>query len=173
MASRRIELSDPGAALPWDLGGAPAAADGPPSVLQLLNEANRRLDHLLHDLRNHGSAERELRDIARDVNRAVELQPDIALASVLLNQIGGKYAVRHCIETALVAVLVARGMRKTDHEILVITAAALTMNVGMLRHSDSFQDKRSPLTREEMAIVHRHPEDGADLLKCAGIDDEE
>lgn len=147
--------------------------DSVPSVLRLLNASNRRLENLLHDLRNQDNAERELRDIARDVIQAVELQADIALASVLLNQIAGTYAVRHCIETALVAVLVARGMQKTHQETLAITAAALTMNVGMLRHNDSFQHKRSALTDEEKAIIHRHPEESADLLQCAGVDDEE
>jgi HD-GYP domain-containing protein (c-di-GMP phosphodiesterase class II) len=72
-----------------------------------------------------------------------------------------------------VVVVVARGMGKPPAEILTVTAAALTMNVGMLRHHDTFQNKRVPLTREEMAIVRRHPEDSADLLKCAGVKDDE
>lgn len=203
MAQRRIRFRDLilGKPLPWDLyGGADADApllhkgqvvddgarlahlleaglfaadDGPPSVLRLLNEANHRLEHLLNELRDKNNAERELRDIARDVLQAVELNPDIALACIFLNQIAGSYAVRHCIETALVAVQVARGMQKTHEETLIITAAALTMNVGMLRHTESFQNKRTALTDEEMAIVHRHPEDGAHLLRCSGVNDEE
>ncbi|MFM9434480.1 HD-GYP domain-containing protein (c-di-GMP phosphodiesterase class II) [Janthinobacterium sp. CG_23.3] len=203
MVQRRIIFSDlvPGAPLPWDLysfdrNGGPLLRKGqllndqgqidtllaaglfvvdesPPSVLHLLNEANKRLERMLHELRDKHNAEHELRDVARDVLRAFELNPDIALACLFLNQIAGTYAVRHCIETALVAILVARGMQKTRQETLVITAAALTMNVGMLRHNDSFQSKHTPLTREEMEIVRRHPEESADLLKCAGIDDEE
>lgn len=200
---RRISLSDLdlGKPLPWDLYPPNAAAgpllrkgqrvsdnselgrmlerglyageDSPPSVLHLLNEAHARLQRLLLSLRSEANAEREVRDIARDVLHATELNHDIALASIFLSQIAGTYAVRHCIETAVVAALVARGMGKTHHETLVIVAAALTMNVGMLRQADNFQDRRTPLTREELAIVHRHPEDGADLLKCAGVDDEE
>lgn len=203
MVQRRINYSDlvPGTPLPWDLysfdqQGEPLLRKGqllsdqrqierllaaglfivdqaPPSVPHLLNESNKRLERLLHDLRNKNDAERELRDIARDVLRAFELNPDIALACVFLNQIAGTYAVRHCIETALIAILVAHGMHKSHDDILVITAAALTMNVGMLRHNDGFQSKHTPLTREEMEIVRRHPEESADLLKCAGVDDEE
>ncbi|MDC8760389.1 HD-GYP domain-containing protein [Janthinobacterium fluminis] len=203
MVQRRINLSDlhPDTPLAWDLYGAdPSGApllhkgqllsdlgqidkllsaglyildEAQPSVLHLLNEANKRLEGLLHELRSKHNAERELRDIARHVLHAFELNPDIALACVFLNQIAGTYAVRHCIETALVAILVAQGMRKTHHDMLVITAAALTMNVGMLRHNDNFQNRQTPLTREEMDIVRRHPEESADLLKCAGVDDEE
>lgn len=150
-----------------------AEEEAPPSVLHQLNQCNRRLERMLRDLRNEHNAEAELRDIARDVIAAVELNADIALACIFLAQIAGTYAVRHCIETAVVVVVVARGMGKPPQEILTVTSAALTMNVGMLRHHDTFQNKRMPLTREEMAIVRRHPEDSADLLKCAGVKDEE
>lgn len=145
----------------------------PPSVLHELNLANKRLEKLLADLRNEHNADADLRNIAREVVRAADLNPDIALACVFLNQIAGTYAVRHCIETAVVVVLVARGMRRTSSEVLSLTAAALTMNVGMIRHQDNFQGKVGCLDREEMAIVHRHPSDSAELLKYAGVDDED
>ena len=202
MQQRRISLSDLvlGKPLPWDLypadplsgpvlrkgqvltdssqferwvdSGLFVGDDGAPSVLHLLNQSNQRLERLLLDLRNESNAERELRDIAHDVVTAVDMNPDVAVASILLNQIAGTYGVRHCIETAIIAVLVARGMDKPAADILVIAAAALTMNVGMLRHQDNFQNKRTPLSREEMDIVRRHPSDSAALLQCAGISDD-
>jgi HD-GYP domain-containing protein (c-di-GMP phosphodiesterase class II) len=202
MVQRRISFKDlaRGAPLRWNLfsgkgGGKPvlhkgelvpdlpqlatlldqglfADEEAPSSVLQWLNQSNRRLERLLHDLRNEDNAEAELRHIARDVIQAVELDADIALACIFLSQIAGTYAVRHCIETAVVAVIVARGMDKSTADTVTVTAAALTMNVGMLRHHETFQ-KHSALTREEQAIVRRHPEDSADLLKSAGIEDEE
>lgn len=203
MVQRRITLNDLvlGEPLRWNLfaaeaGGKPLLQKGqivsdtsqlnslleaglfaedepPPSVLHQLNLCNKRLERLLLDLRNEQNAEAELRDIARDVMQAVDLNADIALACIFLNQIAGTYAVRHCIETAVVALVVARGLGRTPAETLTVTAAALTMNVGMLRHHESFQNKSAPLTGEEMAIVRRHPEDSANLLKSAGVEDEE
>ena len=152
-----------------DYGGAHAQ----PSVLHELNKSNRRLEKLLADLRNEQDAEGELRTIARSVTTAAELNPDIALACIFLNQIAGTYAVRHCIETAIVTALVARKLHRTQEELLVLTSAALTMNVGMLRHNETFQNKSTPLSHEEKAIVRRHPEDSAELLKSAGVQDEE
>jgi HD-GYP domain-containing protein (c-di-GMP phosphodiesterase class II) len=149
-----------------------AEPEAPPSVLHQLNVSNRRLERLLQNLRNEHDAESELRDIAREVISSVDLNPDIALACIFLCQIAGSYAVRHCIETAVVMVVMSRSLGKTDADTLTVTAAALTMNVGMLRHHESFQNKHS-LSNEEMAIVRRHPEDSADLLKCAGVEDEE
>ena len=147
--------------------------DAPPSVLHQLNQSNRRLEQLLQNLRNERNAEGELREIARDVIDAVALNPDIALATIFLSQIAGTYAVRHCIETAVVTVVLARCMDKSAADTLIVAAAALTMNVGMLRHHEGFQNKNTPLSREEMAIVRRHPEESADLLKSAGVQDEE
>ena len=143
------------------------------SVLHLLNVSNRKLQHLLENLRNEPDAEGALRDIAADVIHAVEQHADIALAAILLNQIAGSYAVRHCIETAVVVVVMARRLGKTRVETLTLTAAALTMNVGMLRHQDTFQNKHTPLSSEELAIVRRHPEDSANLLQCAGVQDDD
>jgi HD-GYP domain-containing protein (c-di-GMP phosphodiesterase class II) len=147
--------------------------DAPPSVLHLLNQSNRRLERLLQNLRNEHNAESELRDIARDVIQAVEINPDIALACIFLCQIAGSYAVRHCIETVVVVVVLSRSLNKNPADTLTVTAAALTMNVGMLRHNETFQNKNTPLSSEEMAIVRRHPEESADMLKCAGIEDAE
>jgi len=147
--------------------------DAPPSVLHQLNQCNRRLEQLLQNLRNERNAEGALRDIARDVIDAVAMNPDIALATIFLNQIAGTYAVRHCIETAVVTVVMARCMDKSAADTLTVAAAALTMNVGMLHDHESFQNKNTPLSREEMAIVRRHPEESADLLKYAGVQDQE
>lgn len=144
-----------------------------PSVLQQLNQSNQRLEKLLHDLRNAHQAEEDIRAIARQVMQAVDSNPDVALASILLCQIGGSYAVRHCIETAIVTIIASRGMQLDQAHTMTLAAAALTMNVGMLRHNESFQHKSSTLSHEEMAIVRRHPEESVNLLKHVGIEDEE
>jgi len=152
----------------------PAHDGAPPaSVLHQLNLCNRRLEHLLDNLRNERDAEGALRAIAADLVQAVGQQADIALAAIFLNQIAGSYAVRHCIETAVVVVIMAQRLGKAHGDTLTVTAAALTMNVGMLRHQETFQNKHTPLSSEEMAIVRRHPEDSANLLQCAGVQDED
>lgn len=143
-----------------------------PSVLHQLNQSNRRLERLLQDLRNQHNAESEIREIARDVMAAVELNPDVALACIFLSQINGIYAVRHCIETAVVTVVIARSMGLAAAGTLTVTAAALTMNVGMLRHHENFQSKHA-LSSEEMAIIRRHPEESVGMLRDVGIEDDD
>src|SRR5262249_11875437 len=128
---------------------------------------------LLADLRNEHNADTDLRNIAREVVRGVELNPDIALACVFLNQIAGTYAVRHCIETAVIVVLVARGLGRTPAEVLSLTAAPLTTHVAIVRMQDNFQCKMGCLDDDDMAVVRRHPAESAELLKYAGVEDDE
>jgi HD-GYP domain-containing protein (c-di-GMP phosphodiesterase class II) len=185
MAFRRFRLADltfgrssPAAALGAMHSPAtpapPARPEQPaPSVLQSLNQINRRLDRVLMELRDVSSADTELRAIAGELIAAVERDTNIALASIFLNQIVGSYAIRHCTETAIIVCLIARAMDKTPSEVLIITAAALTMNVGMVRQTELFQGREGPLSHEERAIVRRHPNDSVDMLRYAGVADEE
>ena len=181
MAFKRIRLSDLtfGKSAPAEARAAPPAERtaippaAPASVLQTLNLVNRRLERILMDLRDVSSADTELRAIASNLIDAVEHDTDIALASIFLNQIVGPYAIRHCTEAAIIVCLIARAMDKTAAEVLIVTAAAMTMNVGMVRQTEIFQGHHGALSSEERAIVRRHPTDSADMLRYAGIADEE
>jgi HD-GYP domain-containing protein (c-di-GMP phosphodiesterase class II) len=148
-----------------------------PSVLRGLNELHRRLEHQLARLEDAGEAAPALRQLARDLLHTVDMGQDVALACVLLNQIAGSYAVRHCVETAVVVAIVGRGIALPDDSLAAVAGAALTMNCAMLGAHDTFNSRVSiageGLTAEERARLRRHPEDGARLLACAGIGDEE
>lgn len=192
----------PGAPLPCDLYGAEAAgaplllrkgqclpapaqlavllraglfadAAAPPSVLRLLNEIELRLEALLAGLPHDSGAEHALRALAGALHDALAQDADIALACLFLNQIRGPYAVRHSVETALLAALLARALGMPAPDVLIVTGAALSMNVGMLSQHEHFQRHGAALTPREAELVRRHPADGARLLRCAGIDNEE
>lgn len=144
-----------------------------PSALRLINLANKRLERLLYGLLTEADAEQKILEVAKALGFACNINSDVALACILLNQEASNYAVRHCIDTAVVSMLIARGMRKSNEEILKITAAALTMNVGMLRQQDQLQSKAEPLSERDRDSIRRHPEEGAALLRQAGINDAE
>lgn len=202
MAIRRITLADIvfGQPLPWDVFSTPsstrpllekgkvappeqlerlldsglyAEAGGMPSILQHLNQVNRRLERILLTLRDQNSADRELRELASELLGIVERDQDVVLAAIFLNQIAGAYAVRHCTETAIVVCIIARAMHKSAPEVLLVTAAALTMNVGMVRQADLFHSREGALTSEERAAIRRHPSDSVDMLRWAGINDDD
>lgn len=142
-----------------------------PSVLHLLDTAERRLEHLLFGFHLEQDAPVRLREIAQVLAYAAGLNPDIALASILLDQEVHSYTVRHSIDTAIVALLVAKALKRPEEEIASLTAAALTMNLGMLRRHNAFQAKSSPLTEAEQEVIRRHPEESVRLLQQAGVTD--
>jgi HD-GYP domain-containing protein (c-di-GMP phosphodiesterase class II) len=141
-----------------------------PSVLRLINLANKRLERLLFNLSNEPDAKDKVLEVAKALIYATKINPDVALACILLNQEAGNYPVRHCIDTALVSLLVATSLKKTPDEILTITAAALTMNVGMLRQQESMQNSAEPLNETDKKLIHDHPQESVKLLQSVGID---
>lgn len=141
------------------------------SVLRLVNAAHKQLENLLFNLNNAPDAQARVIEIARVLTHATDSNPNIALACILLNQEEGSYAVRHCVDSAVVALLVARALQKGPSETLTIMAAALTMNVGMLPSQEQLQSRLNAISDQELALIHNHPQQGVDILKQAGIND--
>ena len=142
-----------------------------PSVLQLINTANKRLEKLLYGLQTEADAQAKFLEIGSLLVEATNLDPDIALASILLNQKQGHYAARHGIDTAVLCLLVAKAMNKSDEETSLVVAAAFTMNLGMLRQHDQLEDKTDALSEMERALIQKHPQESVTLLQRAGIKD--
>lgn len=140
-----------------------------PSALRFINLANKRLERLLYNLSNESDAASKIMEVVKALNYAVDVNADVALASILLNQQSGSYAIRHGIDTALVASLIARSMRKPQEEIQFIMAAALTMNIGMLRQQDQLRERKTPLSEPEQQFIKAHVQTSVDLLAQAGV----
>lgn len=144
---------------------------GTHSVLRLINAAHKRLEHLLFNLGRDSDVQADVIDIARALTRATDMNPNIALACILLNQEEGSYAVRHCVDSAVVSLLVARALQKGPAETLTIMAAALTMNVGMLPSQEQLQSRLNAISDQELALIHNHPQQGVAMLEAAGVAD--
>lgn len=148
---------------------APPKRATPSSALHLVNQASKRLERLLYNLGNETEAQAGVLELVRALAHAADINSDVALACVLLNQDEGTYAVRHSVDTAIVALQVARAMKKTPEEIQSIMAAALTMNVGMLRQHDHLENRQEPLTDKEIEVIRNHPRESVRMLREAGI----
>lgn len=144
-----------------------------PSVLRLINMASKQLERLLFGITTEVDAPNKLLEVAKVLNFATDLNHDIVLACILHNQSGARYAVRHCVDTATVAILVGKALKKSSDEVQAIAAAALTMNVGMLRDQEQFQLKPGELSPDELAIIHNHPKRSMELLLEAGVQDKD
>jgi HD-GYP domain-containing protein (c-di-GMP phosphodiesterase class II) len=173
---RKGDIVSASAQLPAALDGGLFVSEGSgyvPSALRIINHVNRRLDHLLHHLQQEQDAESKLFDLAGAVISAVEVNADIALSTILLNQDAADYAVRHCVDTAIVSVMVARALEKSRSETLSIAAAALTMNLGMLNQQSQLQGRQEALSSADKDQIRAHPQTGERLLRDAGVTDDD
>ena len=152
----------------------------PPSALRIINTALHDLQAVLDAIAarsapadGDAAASVRLAAIAARVADAVDVSADVAVASILHNQQAAPYSVRHCLDTAIVAYIVARAMKKTPDELATVTQAALTMNVGMHTEHDRLQQAGAELDAPDRALIQSHPYAGAVLLREAGIADDD
>jgi HD-GYP domain-containing protein (c-di-GMP phosphodiesterase class II) len=154
----------------------PAATSQPGEIIPVLfniNQAVLRLDALLKNIKKFPDARKNILEIFKLILSATQQSEDLALASVQLNHQSGSYGVRHCVDTAILAIIVARTMNKSGQEIQDIAAAALTMNISMTALQERLQTQKEELTEADKAAIHNHPIDSIDVLFEAGIEDPE
>lgn len=142
-----------------------------PSVLHSINLAVKRLDVLLRYIHKFPDARKNVLEIVKLINNAINLSEDLALASIQLNHDAGSYAVRHCVDTAILAMIVAKTMNKSANEIQDIAAAALTMNISMIELQERLQIQKGELSEADKTAIHNHPLSSIEVLYEAGIED--
>ncbi|HEY8085730.1 MAG TPA: HD domain-containing phosphohydrolase [Methylophilaceae bacterium] len=177
------------------------SAQGLLSVVRMINQANKMLRETLPTLRKDQDedieqvedatankdetqpaetkveyadmdAESTISMISQIIYGALELNPDIALATIFLNQGAMHYAFHHPVNCAIIAGLMTRAMNQPVEDILATISAALTANVGMLELQIRVSNKTTPLSPKERAAVLNHPQKSVDILKEAGVKNE-
>jgi HD-GYP domain-containing protein (c-di-GMP phosphodiesterase class II) len=117
-------------------------------------------------------AESTISMISQLIYGALELNPDIAVATIFLNQGRMHYAFHHPVNCAIIAGLMTRAMNQPVEEVMATMSAALTANVGMLELQIRVSNKTTPLSPEEREVVLRHPKESTELLRKAGVKNE-
>jgi len=143
------------------------------SVLHSINLAVQRLGVLFKNIRKFPDARASILDIVKLLRVAIRLHEDLALASIQLNQDSGDYGERHCVDTAILAIIVAQTMNKSDQEIQDIAAAALTMNISMRDLQVKLQEQKAAISDADKLAIRNHPLDSINMLFEAGIEDSE
>ncbi|HEV2622686.1 MAG TPA: HD domain-containing phosphohydrolase [Frateuria sp.] len=138
-----------------------------PSPLALVHEARERLQALL-SYPAPTDFPGTLADIAEQVREACRRNPDVALASILL-QADGPYGARHAVNTAIACQLTGSALELDATELAATVCAALTMNIGMFGLHDELVALEGPLSDEQQAAVRAHCQLGVVRLRDHGI----
>ncbi|HEY8102698.1 MAG TPA: HD domain-containing phosphohydrolase [Burkholderiaceae bacterium] len=140
-----------------------------PSIIRMLNGVAHQLGPLLYSLHHQSDAQNSIMDVAKEVVRTTNLNPNIALASIFLNHAIADHAIRHSLNVAIISILVGKVMKKSEDELSALVAAALTMNLSMLRKQNEYQERSDALTEYEREAIQQHPHESVRMLELAGV----
>ena len=76
----------------------------------------------------------------------------------------------HMVNVAIFAVKIGQGIGYGEEDLRKLALAACLHDVGMVIVPRSTLEKPGPLSPEELAIVHRHPKQGHQMLKALGAE---
>lgn len=147
-----------------------------PSALRHIKAAQQALRDLLTDLEQNPETSRlpeRVHGIAENIEHAVRINPDLTLACLLFRQTVHHYAVRHCVDAATIAIILAQGMGKPDNEVRTIACSALTMNLSMLALQEALQSSKDGPDPDQQSMIRQHPEISVKLLEKSGVKDAE
>lgn len=145
------------------------ASPGQSGTLASLLTARSELHALMNDRSPARFSARTLA-VAMRIRRACRLEPDLALATIMLRR-DGPYVIRHSVNVAIACETVGTTLRLPLSELTSVVAAALTMNLGMLALQQHLQSQEQPLSDSQHRWVRLHCEHSVALLQQHGVTD--
>ncbi len=140
--------------------------------MYLMESVQARLAWLLEARPRDGSFCDEVMTLVRQVNTLVERNPDLALASMQLQE-HRNYPIAHSFHVAVLAEMLGRRANWDTPKRETLGCAALTMNVAMINLQLTLRNQREPLSAEQRVLVDEHPAEGARILMQCGVTDNE
>jgi hypothetical protein len=83
------------------------------------------------------------------------------------------YGVSHSLHCAAVSCLIGKRMGWDESRRRVFVSAAMSMNLSMIELQGRLAVQAVPLTADQRSAIQEHPVDSADMLRAAGVADEE
>ena len=115
------------------------------------------------------SAQKRLLGLARMIERTCTESPDATLALVHLYSIG-PVIHEQILFYAILCQFIGRQFGLEEKRVAVLTAAALTANLGLVPIADKLNASNTVLNDEQRGVIRKHPERSIQALQAAGID---
>lgn len=149
-----------------------AVLEGKPSALQYIMDARRIVASTFNQtpggIDDFAGRMERLNQLVRS---ACDAHSAVSQTSILLMQ-DVAYTVRHPINVAVLAYILAKEMALDEAARCTIVAAALTMNLGMHEVQEKIDTICGPLSEKLMSMIRKHPILGVERLGQFGITDE-
>ncbi len=148
----------------------PPVAHARPSAAALILDARYQLQAACAPNAQKENFAEQVTRICQLIRDACKQSQNVALATIL-HERDSRYSIRHSVDVAICCHIVGTSMGIQEQELSAIVAAALTMNISMLRLQDELQGNRHPLTAEQREAITQHPQQSAAMLQQLGVTD--
>jgi len=114
-----------------------------------------------------------LDEVTGPVQALIERDADLAIFQVL-RQTGSaftQYGVTHSMHAAITSFLVAQRLGWDPASVQKVFKVALTMNLSMLELQGQLAQQTTPVTPQQRALIHSHPQRSVEMLQLSGITD--
>lgn len=115
------------------------------------------------------SAQKRLLGLARMIERTCTESPEASLALIHLYSIG-PVIHEQILFYAILCQFIGRQFGLEEQRVAVLTAAALTANLGLVPIADKLNASNTVLNDEQRGVIRKHPQRSIQALKAAGID---
>lgn len=149
--------------------GGPVVIEQKTSALQHVLDARRHMGTIFNrrpEIQDDFSGRME--KAVQCVRSACESNARVSLSSILLMQ-DIPYTIRHAVDTAILATVLAEALTVDIEARSDIVAAALTMNFGMYEVQEKVHSIHGPLNEKLLSMIRSHPDIGAERLEKLGI----
>jgi HD-GYP domain-containing protein (c-di-GMP phosphodiesterase class II) len=140
------------------------------SVFAVLDGVRSRLAEIIPAPPNAQGFALHIAELAHRIQRACEIDPDAALAGILLSR-SLPYSIRQSCNAAVVCEILFRQLEWPPEQRLPGIAAALTMNISMLKLQDELYHQRHSLEPAQKEAILAHPHASAAMLAELGVED--
>ena len=142
----------------------------PPVSFLIIKQLTKQLEtafSLLDDEKDRTFANKILR-VALDIQTACDENADAMVGSIQLT-LDASHSIEHPLHNAILCEVSYRRMGKGPLERLLVVAAALTNDIGMLSIKDQVYIQAEPLTPEQREIIDNHPYRSREILESKGV----
>ena len=146
----------------------------PVNLFTLWERALWQLERLLRSIEEPGFPARA-DELAQHIVTLTERDADVAIY-LCVRQDPKRlsiYGLAHAVHCALISLLVARRLGWDEAQVLTTIKAALTMNIATLELQGRLAVQGVPPTATQKAQLLEHPAKGEQMLRAAGVDDEQ
>lgn len=164
------------AALAAQNGGRPEPVEArPTSLFGLWDQLRWRLERIVKGIGDDAGFAARIDELAQHLVLLTEKDADIGIF-LAVRQDQHKlsmYGVSHAVYTAMICFLMSQRMGWPRERCLKLVKAALTMNMSVFELQGRLAAQGVPMLEEQRVVLHEHPLKSAQMLREAGVADEE